>query len=76
MKRNYSYEDEKRDALASYLSSKSDEFKYDWEFKERDLKLMKIKIDLQIIARSTVKRFNLRCKQIVTEICAAQYKII
>jgi len=61
---SYSYEDEKRDALASYLLSRP-ALKEEWEFKERSSKMMKIKIDLKIIGRTAIKNFKLKCNEII-----------
>lgn len=67
MKKKYSYEDEKHDALASYLSDKP-KLKEQWIAKERDLKLMQIKVDIQVIGRSAVKNFRSKCDAIIRKL--------
>lgn len=64
MKRKYSYEDEKRDALNSYLSTRP-YLKEQYVSIEQNLKLMQIKVDIQVVARSSIKRFRSKCDAII-----------
>jgi hypothetical protein len=62
MKRTY--EDEKRENLAIYLSDKP-ELKELFRFEEDDIKLMNIKVGLHIIGRTVIKNFRLKCDKII-----------